>query len=79
MKEHVFFKGISWQDVEARKLSSPITKRHYHEDTSAFDEEFTRLPAAITPADYEARIVLSKPESQELFSGFSYYPEMDSL
>jgi hypothetical protein len=76
---HPFFSGVCWTDVEARKLPSPITKAHSEEDTSAFDEEFTRMPAAITPADYEARIVLSKPESQELFSGFSYYPEMDSM
>lgn len=54
-------------------------KLHSSEDTSAFDLQFTELPAAITPADYETKTVLSQPEFQEPFTGFSYYPAMDSL
>lgn len=47
------------------------------EDTSAFDVEFTGLPPAITPVDTETVQMLSKPESQEPFTGFSFYPEFE--
>jgi hypothetical protein len=45
------------------------------DDTSAFDTEFTKMLPAITPVDPETIRLLNKPESQEPFSGFSYYPE----
>lgn len=63
--------------IESRSIPSPINVKQSDEDTSAFDAEFTRLQPAITPADPETFRLLSKPETQEAFSGFSYYPEFE--
>lgn len=77
IKYHPFFVSLNWQSIENRSLTSPMTVMQRDEDTSAFDSEFTRMQAAITPVDPETVRMLSKPESQEPFSGFSYYPEYE--
>lgn len=78
IKRHPFFSCLDWHDIERRNATSPINvNQRDEEDTSAFDVEFTRMQAAITPVDQETFFILSKPESQEPFRGFSYYPELD--
>jgi hypothetical protein len=75
---HPFFASLDWSAVENRSLSSPMAVyRIGDEDTSAFDTEFTLMQPGITPVDPEIVRILSKPESQEPFSGFSYYPEFE--
>lgn len=74
IKHHQFFSTLDWKSIESRTIPSPINVKQSDEDTSAFDTEFTRMPPAITPVDAETVKILSKPESQEAFSGFSYYP-----
>lgn len=77
IRRHPFFASLDWRNIESRKIASPINVHQIDEDTSAFDAEFTRMQPAITPVDPETVRMLSKPESQEPFSGFSYYPEFE--
>lgn len=79
IRSHPFFASLDWRAVENRSLQSPMAvyQKIEDEDTSAFDAEFTRMQPGITPVDAETVRMLSKPESQEPFSGFSYYPEFD--
>lgn len=77
IRSHPFFGSLDWRAVENRSLNSPMTVYQRDEDTSAFDVEFTRMQPAITPVDAETVRMLSKPESQEPFSGFSYYPDFE--
>jgi hypothetical protein len=77
IQKHPFFSGLNWKLIESRSVQSPMRLACglEEEDTSAFDVEFTKMQPAITPIDTETRNLLSRPESQEPFSGFSYYPE----
>ena len=77
IRTHPFFALLDWRKVENRSLVSPMTIYQRDEDRSAFDAEFTRMQPGITPVDAETVMMLSKPESQEPFSGFSYYPEFE--
>lgn len=77
IRKHSFFAAVNWKAVEYRSIPSPIriVCTLNEADTSAFDAEFTRMQPAITPIDTDTFNLLNRPESQEPFSGFSYYPE----
>lgn len=77
IKRDPFFSSLNWHEIESRRLPSPMSTeiRRNDEDTSAFDIEFTKMQPAITPVDSETVRLLSRPESQEPFCGFSYYPD----
>ncbi|KAI8092460.1 uncharacterized protein BX664DRAFT_378375 [Halteromyces radiatus] len=68
VRQHVFFSGINWDDVLAKKVPPPFLPTVAgRADTSNFDEEFTREIPILTPVN----AMLTQLEQQE-FTGFSY-------
>lgn len=68
IKRHVFFRHIRWDDVIRRRLDPPIKPNLTgEEDTSLFDQKFTRQPAIESPED----TMLSESANQ-VFLGFTY-------
>ncbi|KAI8969746.1 kinase-like domain-containing protein [Pilobolus umbonatus] len=68
VKVHRFFAGVNWDDVLAKRITPPFLPRiNGREDTSNFDEEFTREIPILTPVN----AMLTTPE-QKTFNDFSY-------
>ncbi|KAG8199935.1 hypothetical protein JTE90_006182 [Oedothorax gibbosus] len=66
LKQHRFFRHLSWKDLAARRVPAPIVPAIESElDTSNFAEEFTSMAPAYSPA--------AVPENQDkLFKGYSF-------
>ncbi|XP_054758881.2 ribosomal protein S6 kinase alpha-5-like [Lytechinus pictus] len=67
VKSHSFFKGLKWEDVEAKRVPPPFRPHINGElDTSNFAEEFTSLIPADSPAD------IPKTADARVFRGYSF-------
>ncbi|KAK6489029.1 serine/threonine-protein kinase Sgk1-like isoform X1 [Huso huso] len=81
LKNHVFFSQMSWDDLNAKKLTPPFNPNVTGpSDLRHFDPEFTDepVPSSIGRSPDSALITASIKESAEAFLGFSYAPSMDS-
>ncbi|XP_041108383.1 serine/threonine-protein kinase Sgk1-like isoform X2 [Polyodon spathula] len=81
LKNHVFFSQMSWDDLNAKKLTPPFNPNVTGpSDLRHFDPEFTDepVPSSIGQSPDSALITASTKESAEAFLGFSYAPSMDS-
>lgn len=66
LKDHSFFKDMSWDDLAAKKIPSPFVPRISNElDTSNFSEEFTTMIPQDSPA-------IVPPDVDRMFMGYSY-------
>ncbi|XP_022710190.1 uncharacterized protein LOC111272816 isoform X2 [Varroa jacobsoni] len=76
IRDHPFFDGINWSQVERKQLT-PHFKPFIHgaSDVSNFDEDFTREPAVLTPIEDDVLAAMD----QNIFKEFSYTnPNMTS-
>ncbi|MGH0125523.1 UNVERIFIED_CONTAM: hypothetical protein FKN15_036257 [Acipenser sinensis] len=81
LKNHVFFSQMSWDDLNAKKLTPPFNPNVTGpSDLRHFDPEFTDepVPSSIGRSPDSALMTASIKESAEAFLGFSYAPSMDS-
>uniref|UniRef100_A0AAR2M3U7 non-specific serine/threonine protein kinase n=1 Tax=Pygocentrus nattereri TaxID=42514 RepID=A0AAR2M3U7_PYGNA len=66
IKSHPFFKGLSWADLEQKKVVSPFKPELRNElDVGNFAEEFTGMEPVYSPAS-------TPPSTDRLFQGYSF-------
>lgn len=69
IKNHVFFKGIDWEQLERRQVDPPYKPpTESDRDLTHFDPDFTQQPVCLTPDD--ASIINQLDQSE--FEGFEY-------
>lgn len=69
IKQHEFFRGIDWDQLERRQVKPPYTPRTTSDrDLAHFDHDFTRQDACFTPDDQK---LISRIDQSE-FEGFEY-------
>ncbi|XP_061904150.1 ribosomal protein S6 kinase alpha-4 isoform X2 [Entelurus aequoreus] len=66
IKAHTFFKGLNWEDLVQKKISSPFKPEVKSElDVGNFAEEFTGMDPVYSPAS-------TPPSTDRLFKGYSF-------
>uniref|UniRef100_A0A669BKD2 Ribosomal protein S6 kinase n=1 Tax=Oreochromis niloticus TaxID=8128 RepID=A0A669BKD2_ORENI len=66
IKAHPFFKGLNWDDLAQKKVSSPFKPELKSElDVGNFAEEFTGMDPVYSPAS-------TPPSTDRLFQGYSF-------
>nr|XP_061817986.1 ribosomal protein S6 kinase alpha-4-like isoform X2 [Nerophis lumbriciformis] len=66
IKAHTFFKGLNWEDLAQKKISSPFKPEVKSElDVGNFAEEFTGMDPVYSPAS-------TPPSTDRLFKGYSF-------
>lgn len=69
IKQHEFFRGIDWEQLERRQVKPPYTPpTESDRDLAHFDPDFTQQPVCFTPDDHN---LISKLDQSE-FEGFEY-------
>jgi len=69
IKQHDFFRGIDWEQLERRQVKPPYTPpTESDRDLAHFDPDFTQQPVCFTPDDQD---LISKLDQSE-FEGFEY-------
>jgi atypical protein kinase C iota type len=69
IKQHEFFRGIDWEQLERRQVKPPYTPPTTSDrDLAHFDDEFTRQSVCFTPDNPE---LISRLDQSE-FEGFEY-------
>jgi len=76
LKDHVFFKGLNWNDLADLKVKPPIvpfSEGADQEDTFNFSSKFTELDPSAVDADEEKRFAAHLENAKEEdFKGFSF-------
>ena len=69
IKQHEFFRGIDWVQLERRQIKPPYTPpTESDRDLAHFDPDFTQQPVCFTP---DSQDLISKLDQSE-FEGFEY-------
>ncbi|KAI8975241.1 kinase-like domain-containing protein [Mycotypha africana] len=70
IKSHIYFSGISWNDVRLRRLQPPfVPPVKYELDFTNFDSDFLAMTPALTPATSQFDFI---EEVQSVFDGYSF-------
>uniref|UniRef100_A0A914BX64 protein kinase C n=1 Tax=Acrobeloides nanus TaxID=290746 RepID=A0A914BX64_9BILA len=70
IRTHAFFRGVDWKKFEARQVQPPYKPNvKSPNDTSNFDEDFTKENAGLTPIQDKNLLASIDPEA---FMNFSY-------